>query len=251
MMCLAFSDGHCGAAARWCRVSLRSMASRLSDFPVRVGEIGSVGLLDDPAIQSRRVLMVGFGQRCERSLRPLPRQATCAPAPRWMSLRRSPISSKTRSPVWDHEQHECPISPSGPGRRVRCHEQGVDLGGSEVGDQGSVEAFGRHGQDSADGGGVLGVAWRGEVEQILGVWPVCEPRSSQRVQSQPLGGLGSLPYEFFSASDPSRLRIVCSTFRACAICGRWPVAPIWSRRCVRPDYYPPPSISKRRLRSMC
>jgi hypothetical protein len=95
VMCFPFSDGHMRAAVAWWRVSLRSIASRLSERPVRVGNTGSVGVPEDSSGQEHIAWTAGLVNGVIRSLRPLPWQATCAPAPRWMSLRRSVISSET------------------------------------------------------------------------------------------------------------------------------------------------------------
>ena len=69
-------------------------------FPVRVGNSGVLrltGALGQPDAQDGDLPDVSGVIRC---FRPFPMQLTCAPAPRWTSAQRRPISSEARSPVW-------------------------------------------------------------------------------------------------------------------------------------------------------
>ena len=100
-----------------------------------------------------------------RSLRPLPWQATCAPAPRCRSARVRPVSSEIRSPV-------CTASSSRAWSRrpvqvlwSQAASRASTSGSVEVGDQCPVEAFGRDRQHPGDGLGVFGVGQRGVAEQ--------------------------------------------------------------------------------------
>jgi hypothetical protein len=63
-----------------------------------------------------------------------------------------------------HEQ-ERPVASSDAGGGVRCGKQGVDLGGSEVGDVRMIAALGGDGEDALDQSGVLGETQGGEREQ--------------------------------------------------------------------------------------
>ena len=88
--------GHTAAAAAVCRSRRAASASALIRMPVRVGN-GTVVAGSSPAE------VVGQGgdglpvQRCAAVLAAWQRR--CAPVPRWMSARVSPVSSEARSPV--------------------------------------------------------------------------------------------------------------------------------------------------------
>ncbi len=93
-------DGHASAAVVVCSASRRWSASRLSARPVRVGNAGSSGCPARSVSQARRTATVCLVSGVMRCLRPFPRQLTCGPVPRWMSLRFSVVSSDALSPVW-------------------------------------------------------------------------------------------------------------------------------------------------------
>lgn len=86
------------AVVAW-RLTRCSIASRLSLFPVRVGNSGSVGLPFRSVIQTRSTFSVFLVSGTLRCLRPLPSQRTWAPPPRLASLQFRLVSSDTRSPV--------------------------------------------------------------------------------------------------------------------------------------------------------
>ena len=80
--------------------SLCSRASRLSALPERVTKRRAPGRPARSASQTRRVLTRLDVSGVMRCLRPFPWQLTCAPAARWTSAHRRPISSDARRPVW-------------------------------------------------------------------------------------------------------------------------------------------------------
>ena len=100
MIFLVFSVGQVRAACWAWWATRRSSASSDSGWPRRVGNSGSVGLPARSAVQTRRTATVPAVSGVMRSLRPLPWQLTCAPAPRCTSAQVSEVSSEARSPVW-------------------------------------------------------------------------------------------------------------------------------------------------------
>ena len=127
------------------------MASRLSAWPRRVGNSGAVGSPPCSVSQSRSAVTVSLVSGVIRSLRPLPWQATWAPAPRCRSAEVRPISSEIRSPVWTASSSRAWSRRPVQVVWSRRAEQGVDLGVGEVADQCLVEAFGWDRQDPGDG----------------------------------------------------------------------------------------------------
>ncbi len=77
-----------------------SRASRLSGVPRRVMNSGSAGRPPRSASQPARTAVVAVVSGVIRCFRPFPRQLTCAPVPRCTSPMVRPVSSVTRSPVW-------------------------------------------------------------------------------------------------------------------------------------------------------
>ena len=164
-MCFRFSDGRVRAAVAWWRVSLRSTASRLSERPVRVGNTGSVGAPGGFGKPAAQCFDRGLGQRRGPVFASLAVAGDVRACAEVDVVAAQANQFGDAQPGLDHEQHEHPIPPPGPGRRIWGLQQGVDLVGTEVGDQRPFETFGRHGQDPADGGGVFGVARGGEAKQ--------------------------------------------------------------------------------------
>src|SRR5271166_3235857 len=80
--------------------SLCSRASRLSALPEHVTKRGAPGRPARSASQTRRVVTRPDVSGVIRCFRPFPLQLTCAPAARWTSAHRRPISSDARRPVW-------------------------------------------------------------------------------------------------------------------------------------------------------
>ena len=100
-----------------------------------------------------------------RSFRPLPKQLTWAPAPRWISAHRRPINSDARRPVWAASPRRVwsrrPVQVDA----VWCGEQRVEFRFGQEGHEPSLEAFGRNGEHALDHGGMLRVAKRCIPEQ--------------------------------------------------------------------------------------
>ena len=135
------------------------MASRLSGSPVMVGNSGSAGAPRRSASQAWRTRWWWWGTSgVRRSLRPLPRVCTLAPAPRVMSsqVRRGQFGDP--QPGLDGEGEHGVVAPPGPGGLVAGGEQRVDLVVGEVGDQVAFGPLGRDGQHALDRGGVFGMA---------------------------------------------------------------------------------------------
>ncbi len=71
---------------------------------------------------------------------------------------------------------------------------------------------------------------------VVAVGLMC-PDADPRAWAQPLGGFGSLPYEFFSPMVPSNFLMACSTLRSFAIffptavCSAL-VPPVWAARAL-------------------
>ena len=128
------------------------------------GTAGMPGTGPSSASQVFSTLTAWLVSGVARSLRPLPWQRTCGPAPRCASWRARPVSSDTRSPVWTASRSRawsrrpCQVCPVGGG------EQRVGFLRGEVADDGALAAAGRDGQDLADHGGVLGCP-RGRVAE--------------------------------------------------------------------------------------
>jgi hypothetical protein len=69
------------------------MAAQLSAFRFGTRRMGLPDRLARSATQTRRTATMPDVSGVIRNFRPLPKQLTCAPAPRWMSAQRRPISS--------------------------------------------------------------------------------------------------------------------------------------------------------------
>ena len=97
---LPASDGQLPVAVLVWMASRRSIASRLSRLPVRVGKSGSCGRPARSLIHEESTVCAGAVSGTARCFLPLPSQRTCAPVPSTTSAQVSPISSETRSPAW-------------------------------------------------------------------------------------------------------------------------------------------------------
>ena len=133
--------------------------------PVLVGNSGSSGWPSRSASQARSTATVCLVSGVMRCLRPLPRQLTCAPAPRCTSPQVEADQLGGAQSGLGGEQEEGVVAAAGPGAAVGGGEQRVELGFGEERDQRAVEALGRDRQDALDRGGVLGVPQRGVAEQ--------------------------------------------------------------------------------------
>lgn len=99
-----------------------------------------------------------------RSLRPFPKQLTCAPEPRWTSAQRRPINSDAQAGLSRKPKQGIVASPC-PGRSIGASEQRVTFLFGQEGNKPSVKALWRDGEYPLDHRGMFRMAKRSEAEQ--------------------------------------------------------------------------------------
>ena len=159
-------DGQAASAVAACLATSLSTASRES-LACRLGRgtAGCPGSGLSSASQVLSTLTVWVVSGVARSLRPLPWQRTCGPAPRWTSWRVEAGELGDPQPGLDGEQEQGVVAAAVPCPAVGGGEQRVGLVGGEVADDGPLAPPWRDRQDLADDGGVLGCPGGGVAEQ--------------------------------------------------------------------------------------
>jgi hypothetical protein len=145
--------------------SLCSRASRLSALPEHVTKRGVPGRPARSASQTRRVVTRPDVSGVIRRFRPFPLQLTCAPAARWTSAHRRPISSDARRPVCAARLKSVLSRRPVPVDRSGAASSALISGSGQEGHEPSVEALGRDGEDALDDSGMIGMAKGGVSEQ--------------------------------------------------------------------------------------